>query len=391
MIKKACILLLLCLSVANAKDDYSTCALHCQQVMAPLQDPDFSEYKPAMYNSSFCKLRNASNKIFVGYLKKILKNEKIGNPNQNLLDFFPSLDARLSAATERHLDLEIQVKEYFDERQSGWKTMDSTIAVSAFVKSGWISDGNPQSIRYHHEIKWDDSLRIFFLTENEAGMSLTGFSKSLDADNSAETRLCIECINLKNGIDEKKCESYNPFVYSESVLYEGNHSVDIRIIKKEGPPNIFVYGKVDSVTLNPLTLTDREKSLFSAYLETSSPKLKDKYASLIDRLKKYEVVYSVDVFAFFDSSSKKWIFKSNKEKFYFQQYEGWSVDENSFLLIQNEIDSLNQGNFIFSGHKDKSGKKRLDYLSKLISKEMLTFEHRQLWARKPNRNCYVHP
>ena len=391
---------LVCVTSSFAVDDYSDCVLKCLRV-GNLSDPYFPEIELNDCNTSICRLRNESEKIFLGKIIKIHKAEKNVNPNNGLIAFAPlegdaSYDEKLkweemSDAKKYHFDIELQVNGLYDEKKQMWKIYNDVVKVSADIMEGRVWEGNPMILPYYRPVTWDDSLRMFFLKEDKSSLIVVGFSEPILFTDLKDMSLCGVGVALRERTNY--CSSYNPYRYSESVLYEGNPSVDVKKAKKEGPPNVIVYGSVDSVLFSSLEITeeDDDKLRNPKTIESINPKLKKKYLDYLSKLMKYKVTYVISKKGRFDLLSKKWLPDIGKMRMSSIQYSGWTIDENSVLMVRNTIDSLRGDDYIFSGYKSKNGDIRLDYVSKRISKMPTENTHFQMWSRKIENKCYVKP
>lgn len=389
------VLVVIAFSLSHAMDDYSSCIQNCKR------GDDFDAIsiscrkKQPTYNSNICKLRNASEIFFVGQVRNVVDLHIYTNPNEDLLEFVPrNLDEdcdvddgdvndwkNLSKAKKISLELDIHVSLIYDEKLSDWRKKDSTIIVQANVEEGWIWNGNPSLLYHFNQIHWDDSLRIFFVKKNERKSMLVGFSKPVRSKNLDEKWMCGEASDISGIIrDAEYCKSYDPYVHSESALYKDSS-------------NFIFYGEVDSVTLTPLTMTEKDKYFYQNKndIEKINEKLKPLYLKRLKNLKKYKVSYMISQKAVFDVKSQRWMPEKGRVKFSAVEYEGWSIDHRSALLIQNSVDSLKNGKFVFSGHKNDDGENYIDYVSRALERAPSSVESRQLWSKKMNSGCYVRP
>ena len=175
-----------------------------------------------------------------------------------------------------HFDIELQVNGLYDEKKQMWKIYNDVVKVSADIMEGRVWEGDPMILPYYRPVTWDDSLRMFFLKEGKSSLIVVGFSEPILFTDLKDMSLCGVGVALRERTNY--CSSYNPYRYSESVLYEGNPSVDVKKAKKEGPPNVIVYGSVDSVLFSSLEITeeDDDKLRNPKTIESINPKLKKK-------------------------------------------------------------------------------------------------------------------
>ena len=396
------------LNLSYAMDDYSACVRSCTDLNNPQALYISCRKYQTDYNSTICKLRNASEMVVAGRIKSITDLHEYANPNEALLEYVPyNLDegcdiddgnvddwTHLSKSKNSLFKLEIIVSRMYDEQRSIWRKKDSSLTIFANVQEGWIWNGDPTVLHHVDQVHWDDSLRLFFVKKTDSRPTLVGYSKPIKSDKVDEKWMCGDASDISGVFKETHyCSSFDPYVYSESILYEGNPTVDVVMAKKEGKPNYIIYGNVKSVTATSLELTEDDERRFrnSMDIQRINNKLKEAFIKRLKELKKFRVTYVISKKASFDTISKKWNPANGLENVSTVQYEGWSIDEHSAFLIHNTIDSLKKGNYIFSGYRKKGANAQINYVSRPMNGVPSGTGFRQLWTKKINSGCYVRP
>ena len=356
----------------------------CWATMADLNCP----VDKIVYRQSFCELTKVSDGAYLGRAVKVdsLSSTPIEMVyssnnfpyNDSIYDIFVN---KYRTTQMVHSRMKISVE--FVYSNGKWKKIKENKDVYATEIRGWTWDGlDPMDFNYHYPIRWNDSLRVFFIRRTPHGDSLVGHSKTYKAVDSVQTS-CFEsrfsCRNLIDGCYKLSgrghfCKTYDPYTISEYVFYGGMDRSDF-----------LVYGMITSVFVQEIPISNGEKDFLLQSMDILKDSLRRVYTNAVGMKKRYDVVYKIEPTSYFDG---KW--KNIKG----QNFEIHSVQEMGFdwflspTLYKVEIDSLDSSNRIFRVTKHDDGTKHLVYISK-PEKKLPQMKFRTSYARKPGKTCLM--
>lgn len=357
-------------------------SVSCWSTMTDLNCPK----NRAVYRKSFCDLMEVSDVVYLG---RVIRNDSLSSTKLKIdydLNSFPYNDSIYGLFVEKYRNSEkvysrLNISIEYVYSNSKWKKIKENKDVYLEDIRGWTWNGlDPDGFNYHHPVKWDDLLRIFFIRKTSHGDSLIGYSKSYKTVDSVQTSCFESRSSCKEMIDgchkgigrEIFCKTYEPYTISETDFYS-----DI------GDSEFFVYGKITSVSIQeiPINKDDIELSIQSMNILKDS--LRNECIDAVRGRKRYDVVYKIKSAFLFDG---KW--KSTKTK----NFEIHSIQEQGFdwflspSLYKVEIDSLDSSNRIFRTVRYDDGSLHLVYVSKTEPK-LPKKKSRRFYARKPDKSC----